>query len=393
MSSLGAAELVAAELDAAGQWKSEQRLWWLLWSGCQGLGSARLALIEARWGDWSGAWRASLAELGELPGFGPSLLQQIASYRQRWGPEPLAKLARSAQVRRVLLPGDRAFPPALHKLERPPLGLYWCGRGSLWPQLARRQAIAVVGTRHPSVPGRSMARALGAALAQAGWPVVSGLAEGIDAAVHEGCLARGGRPVAVLGTPIERVYPRHHGALQRQVSEQGLLVSEQAPGAAVRAGNFAARNRLQVALAAGVVLVECPMQSGALLSAELAWRQDLPLWIVPADPGKVSAAGSNRLLARAGSVLLDPADLVHQLGPGPLLAANSELAPKPELAANSLPNPGAHRALLAAVGQGASLEGLCAALKEPPAELSTRLLQLELGGLLKAEPGLWWRPI
>jgi DNA processing protein len=125
-----------------------------------------------------------------------------------------------------------------------------------------------------------MARALGLALAQAGWPVVSGLAEGIDGAVHGGCLAGDGAPVGVLGTPLERVYPQHHGHLQRAVGLRGLLLSEQPPGAQVHRGNFAGRNRLLVALAAAVVVVECPPDSGALHSAAYAWEQGLPLWVV-----------------------------------------------------------------------------------------------------------------
>ena len=87
--------------------------------------------------------------------------------------------------------------------------------------------------------------------------MVSGLAEGIDAASHQGRLEAGGQPVAVLGTPLERVYPRHHTALQAQVARQGLLVSEWAPGSPVRPGHFAHRNRLLVAMAQAVVLVEC----------------------------------------------------------------------------------------------------------------------------------------
>ena len=97
--------------------------------------------------------------------------------------------------------------------------------------------MAVVGTRQPSVHGLAMAKAIGAALARAGWPVVSGLADGIDAAAHQGCLHAGGRPVAVLGTGLDRVYPSHHVRLQQQVGRCGLLISEQAPGSGVCAGH------------------------------------------------------------------------------------------------------------------------------------------------------------
>jgi DNA processing protein len=287
----------------------------------------------------------------------------------------------------VLLPADPAFPSGLLALERPPLRLHWQGCGGLWPLLRRRQAIAVVGTRRPSLHGLGMAEAIGAALAQAGWPVVSGLAEGIDGAVHRGCLARGGKPVAVLGTPLERVYPRHHRELQNEVAAEGLLVSELPAGTAVQAGHFAVRNRLQVGLAQAVVVVECPLRSGALHSAALAMKQELPLWVVPADAGKASAAGSNRLLAQDATVLLEPADLIRQLGPGPLAPADP---PAPSgVAGLQAADPG----LLTAIGHGASLEQLCLVLEQPAASLAPRLLALELQGLVRAEPGLCWRPV
>jgi DNA processing protein len=233
-----------------------------------------------------------------------------------------------------------------------------------------------------------IARRLGEALARAGWPVVSGLAEGIDAAAHEGCLAGKGSPIAVLGTPLERVYPSHHAALQSRVCRQGLLISELPPGAKVRAAHFALRNRLQVALASAVVVVECPEGSGALHSAEWAWKQELPLWVVPADAGKVSAAGSNRLLARGATPLLDPADLISHLGPGPLFSPGGRSgACLPSTILEPL-----QEQLLEAVGTGASLDQLSHTLGRPPAELAVSLLDLELTGRLIAEPGLWWRP-
>ncbi len=379
-----------ASSGAAQGWSRDRRLWWLLWSACPGLGWVSLRRIEAHVGSLEAAWLLPLQELPPLPGRGQAALQQLDRFRRRWGEAPLERWA--AQVhggRGVLLPGDGASPPQLRQLERPPLALHWRGRGSLWPCLASRQAVAVVGTRRPSPHGLAMAEALGRALAAAGWPVVSGLAEGIDAACHRGCLAAGGRPVAVLGTPLDRVYPRHHGDLQGQVGHQGLLISEHPRGAPVRAGQFVCRNRLQVALARAVVVVECPERSGALHSARLAWRQQLPLWVVPADAARASARGSNRLLGESASVLLEPADLVRQLGSGPL--ARSALAGPPRSAVPSARPPAGERELLQALGERASLEELCLQLAQPAGSLAPRLLALELAGLVRAEPGLHWR--
>jgi len=365
-------------------WDQRRRAWWLLWAACPGLGSQLLQRIEADLGSLALAWTAPIASLAAVQGIGAELSRRIESHRCRWGPDPLSAFLASAQwPQQVLLPGDPALPPTVRELAQPPVGIYWRGRGCLWPLLCRRQAVAVVGTRRASSHGLAMAEAIGAALAEAGWPVVSGLAEGIDGAAHQGCLARRGSPVAVLGTPLERVYPRHHGALQAAVADAGLLLSELPPGTAVKAGHFAARNRLQVALASALVVVECPQRSGALHSVQLAWQQQLPIWAVPADTTRLSAAGSNRLLTQGATPLLDPRDLIHQLGPGPLA---------PRKIPSRLPT-GGDSQLLEAVGRGASLEQLCAVVQQPAGVVAERLLALELAGLVRAESGLQWRAL
>jgi DNA processing protein len=169
----------------------------LLWCGCPGIGWQRLARLQAAFGGLDQAWQASGDALAQRAGFRGRLLEQVGAYRLRWGADPLSQaaiadcLAARGRHRR-LLPGDPAWPGALTRLARPPLQLHWQGQGQLWAPLRQRRAVAVVGTRRPSRHGLAMARALGAALAQAGWPVVSGLAEGIDGAAHQGCLAAGG---------------------------------------------------------------------------------------------------------------------------------------------------------------------------------------------------------
>lgn len=378
--------------QAGGRDWAERRQWWLLWSACPGLGWRRLRELERGCGCLAAAWQTPSSQLARLNGFGAGVLASIEVHRQSWGADPMGPGGWSSQAPGpVLVPGDPARPASLEALARPPLALHWAGRGSLWAPLRRRQSIAVVGTRRPSPHGQRMAEALGAALAEAGWPVVSGLAEGIDAAVHRGCLSRGGRPIGVLGTPLDRVYPRHHHSLQAAVARSGLLLSEHPRGTLVRRGHFAARNRLQVALAQAVVVVECPEASGALHSAALAWEQGLPLWVVPADTGKRSALGSNRLLAQGASPLLAASDLIAQLGPGPLDPADAVTTTKPMSPAAAGVVAG-DQVLLTALGQGASLEQLTVALGRSGAELATQLLQLELSGRVRAEPGLRWRP-
>lgn len=388
--------------DAAGLAERE-RLWRRIWAAAPGIGWLRLQQLERACGSLEQAWLADAEVLrhgmARPSRLGEKGLEAVLAYRIALGPTPLSTPPSPGERlrwrgERVLLCGDAALPRSLQQLERPPLALHWRGRGSLWASLRNRQAVAVVGTRRPSRQGEALAHAIGHALAQAGWPVVSGLAEGIDAAAHQGCLQAGGRPIGIVGTPLERVYPRHHGALQERVGREGLLVSELAPGTPVRAGHFAQRNRLQVAFSCAVVLVECPHGSGALHSARLAWEQGMPLWVVPADVGRVSAAGSNRLLAQGASVLLDPADLIASLGSGPLWRDGPQGEAEPDGAGRQGTAQLRQReaALLAALGQGASLEELCRRLRQNASVINQRLLNLELAGLVASAPGLWWRP-
>ena len=117
-----------------------------------------------------------------------------------------------------------------------------------------------------------MAEKLGRVLAEAGWPVLIGLAEGIDAAAHRGCLARKGASIAVLGTPLDSVYAVHQRSLQQQVGRKGLLVSPNRSGCRVHPGHFAARNRWLLAFAQALEVVEYPQRSEALISARWASR-------------------------------------------------------------------------------------------------------------------------
>lgn len=371
-------------------WNRQARLWWLLWCHCPGVGPQRLSELVGTFETLEAAWQAPLSSLGPLCQGSDRVLQGIAAYRRAWGANPLPEAAKRWHGGRgVLLPGDRRWPATLHQSQPPPTALYWSGRGSLWHHLGARRAVAVVGTRRPSRHGLNVSRHIGAVLAQAGWPVVSGLAAGIDGAVHEGCLQAGGVPIGVLGTPLGRTYPRHHAALQASVGQRGLLISELSPEVPVSKGSFALRNRLQVALASALILVECPLGSGALHSAELAWSESLPLWVVPADTDRVSAEGSNGFLARGATPLTRPEDLLGLLGPGPLKPPGASAAPLHPPSASA---PAHTQRLLKALGRGAALEELCQALHTNAQDLLPHLLELEACGTLMAEPGLFWRP-
>jgi DNA processing protein len=174
-------------------------------------------------------------------------------------------------------------------------------------RLRDEAAVAIVGTRNPSSYGREVAHSLGRGLGAAGVPVVSGLALGIDATAHRGCLAGGGMPIAVLACGPDVIYPRRHRGLYRDVLEHGLVLSELPPGVQPFRWSFPARNRIMAGVASMTVVVEAADPSGSLITSDFA--RDLGR-SVGAVPGRVTtgvARGTNGLL-RDGAMLVSGAE-------------------------------------------------------------------------------------
>lgn len=312
-----------------------------------------------------------------------SLARAVEVHRCRWGDAPDVLAPED-----WLCPGDPLWPQGLKRLQRPPAQLHWRGEAALFETVSAQQAVAIVGTRRPSAHGLRVAEALGEALARAGWPVVSGLAEGVDAAAHQGCLKAQGAPIGVVGTPLTRAYPPEHDRLQVAVAHQGLLLSEQGPDARVSRASFALRNRLLVALAGWLVVVECPEGSGALISAEIALSLGRPLWVVPGDALRHSARGSNALLNHGAKPLVSIEAFLACLGSGPCAGITPAAA-----LAGEVGNAGlcADAPLLQLLDEGAGLDQLSRALGRSTAELAEQMFQLELQGVVRAEAGMRWR--
>ncbi len=365
-----------------------ERGWWWLWISCPGLGVARIralsAVAQAHQVTLADLWSWPLVRLQGALRWPDSLMARVESYRLSKGALPSLLVPGNA-----LFPLDSDWPIAFDALQRPPLAVHWSGQKQCWPYLSAQKAVAVVGTRRPSDHGCRMAHALGQCLAHAGWPVVSGLAEGIDAASHHGCLAAGGLPVGVLGTPLDRVYPPEHEALQAQVESAGLLLSEWPRGARVQRSNFALRNRLLVSVSCALVVVECPETSGSLLSAQIARSQNCPVWVVPGDALRWSCQGSNGLLQKGATPLLSPESFIAELGPGPLAAESTASMPMHRIRSSVDET----SSLLRGVDEGLTLEQLSAALSCSSTQLAHELLQLELAGVIEPKPGLRWRSV
>lgn len=208
----------------------------------------------------------------------------------------------------VLTMQDAAYPERLKISDDAPVVLYY--RGVL-PDL-NGPAVAVVGTRKASAYGMAQARRFGYSLARCGCTVISGGAKGIDSEATKGALTGGGPVVAVLGCGVDVVYPRENKYLFRDVENNGCLISEYPPGTMPLGHNFPVRNRIISALSLGVLVVEAPEKSGALITANRALAQGRDVFVLPANVDVESCNGNLKLLREGAIPVAEVWDLLQE---------------------------------------------------------------------------------
>jgi DNA processing protein len=281
---------------------------------------------------------------------------------------------------------DADYPPALLEIADPPPILFCLGRR----ELLARPALAIVGSRNATPQGCEDAEAFALALSAAGLTIVSGLAQGIDAAAHRGGLAGAARSIAVVGTGPDRVYPAANRDLAHVLAKDGLILSEFPPGTPARQHHFPRRNRLISGLARGVLVVEAALGSGSLITARMAAEQGREVFAIPGSIHSPFAKGCHRLI-RDGAKLVETAqDVLEELKLVPPAAAASTAAGVPEASTVSTVPAAVLKALgydPADVDTLSSRTGL-----DAPALLAT-LSALELDGRVAALPGGRWQRI
>ena len=285
----------------------------------------------------------------------------------------LAWLA-AGDSRSIITLDDPRYPRALLESPDPPLLLYAEGRC----ELLHAQSVAVVGSRNPTPQGTDNARRFSAGLSQAGLTIVSGLAVGVDGAAHEGGLEGAASTVAVVGTGLDRVYPRRHVVLAQRIATQGLIVSEYALGTPPLPLHFPARNRIIAGLARGTLVVEAALRSGSLITARLASEAGRDVFAIPGSIHSPQARGCHWLIKQGAKLVEGVEDILEELG----VAATPVQVDQADTAAAN-PDP-----LLDALGfDPVSLDALVARTGWSAAALNTRLLDLELDGRVARLPG------
>src|SRR5687768_10686652 len=204
---------------------------------------------------------------------------------------------------------DAAYPRLLLETPDPPALLYCRGR----TELLNRPALAVVGSRNGTAQGAGNAEQFARAFSTAGLTIVSGLAQGIDAAAHRGGLAAEGSTIAVLGTGVDNAYPRANAALADEIAARGLLVSEFALGTQAFAHNFPRRNRLISGLAQGCLVIEAALASGSLITARSAAEQGREVFAVPGSIHSPLSKGCHALIKTGAKLVESAEDVLTEL--------------------------------------------------------------------------------
>lgn len=286
--------------------------------------------------------------------------------------------------------GDEAYPTALLNIEDPPLMLYMLGAcAKQWFVAGQNEAphIAIVGSRNPTPQGETNARQFAKAFSSAGLCVVSGLALGIDGAAHDGALLGGSNTIAVVGTGLDRVYPKKHLALAHRIAQQGMIISEFPLGTPPLMANFPRRNRIISGLSLGTLVVEAALQSGSLITARLAAEQGKEVFAIPGSIHSPQSRGCHALLKQGAKLVEIAQDVLEELN---LSAGRIKPSSADSRAAGNdqAQGPCADDPLMVALGFDAvSLDSLQARTGLDTARLQARLLELELDGQLARLPG------
>lgn len=356
------------------------------------VGPIRVRRLLERFGSPQAILSAAARELRGVPGIGEEMAALLSGWERHVDlDEERRRIA--AHGIDLLTWGDAGYPESLRHIHDPPFLLYVKGRVTA----ADAASVGIVGSRRATHYGRDQAKRLGFQLARAGFTVVSGLARGIDTAAHEAALAAGGRTLAVLGSGIGNVYPPENQALADRIAESGAVISEFPVLYVPDKQSFPLRNRIVSGLSRGLLVVEAPAWSGALITANSALEQGRAVFAVPGPIDRPTSEGCHRLIQQGAKLVCSAEDVIDELGLEldvlPLDFAEADPPARPVDAPSPAPARQVElgeleRRLLAALELGdAAIDALSEAVSTPPGLVSAALLQLEMKRLVRQLPG------
>ncbi len=340
----------------------------------------KLQRLAMRLGSALALFKLDQAEL-QAKGISPESIQALHKAKQSSVEADLNWLKKSP-THHILCWEDPAYPLQLKEIHAAPSLLYIKGH----PALMAEAQIAIVGSRNPSPMGFELAHEFSLGLSAAGFIITSGLALGIDAASHQAALENNSPTIAVLGSGLEHIYPRHNQELARKITGNGALISEYAPFTPPLAHHFPQRNRIISGLSHGTLVIEASLKSGSLITARLANEQGREVFAVPGSPHHALAAGCNQLIQQGAKLVSDVQDLLDELQPSRKL--KSDLTTSLIDQFNELELDTQQYKLLECVGfEISSVDQIAVRSGLPPEVVNPLLLELELKGFIRTSIG------
>ena len=283
----------------------------VLLSMVEGIGARTYQRLLEQFGTSTAILNASRSDLSGYEFLKPDTLAQLTTARNRLDPTHIVELCKQDQID-ILSLRDERYPAQLRTVPDPPPILYV--KGVLYP--SDSFSVAVIGTRRCTRYGERQTERLTSALVQNGFTIISGLALGVDGVAHRAALKSRGRTVAVLGSGLHRIYPPEHKPLAQKIVESGgCVMCEYPPLHPSAKWTFPQRNRIVSGLSLGVLVVEAPVRSGAMISARLAGEQGRDIFAVPGSIESQASGGCNQLI-RDGAYLTESVDdILNVLGP------------------------------------------------------------------------------
>lgn len=344
---------------------------------------------------------ATFRQLIRFFGSPEEVLKHIDELAQRGGKKRQIKICpvkeAEQQLKRVeeiggeiLTTNDPNYPKLLKQISDAPPVLFVLGHSVL----LNNRSVGIVGTRNASLNGKNMTRLLACALQKENFNVVSGMAKGIDRAAHEGAL-EGTSPqagtIAVLGTPLDEIYPKENSDIYVQIKERGCLVSEFAFGTQLSPMNFPRRNRIISGLSEGIVVIEAQVRSGSLITAREALSQGREVMAVPGFPLEPRSSGPNALIKDGATLIEKAQDVIENLNQNQRFHL-SDVLPESEIlpdfySLESEVNQSREEILSALSAEPIEVDTLSRQLNLPVSVIDIVLLELELAGRLERHPG------
>ncbi len=366
---------------------TQERAYWVAWSQISGIGPILLQRLQQHFGTLTAAWEASPAQLQAVEGFGYQTLEKIVKVRSRLHPEQLLT-QHQEQNPYFWTPADAEYPRLLLEISSPPPLLYYRGKVELLENLGQTPLVGIVGTRKPSEYGLRWTRQITTALVKNGFTVVSGLADGIDTESHAAAIKAGGRTLAVLGTGVDVVYPAKNRDLYKQILATGLVLSEYPTKTPPDRTHFPRRNRIIAGLSRAILVMEAPLKSGALITANYANEFGRDIYVLPGRLDDYPSQGSLKLLSQGAAPILKELDeLLKMLGAIPKLDS-IQASPEPQQLTLPELSLELQRVINTISSESLPFDFIVQQTGMAAGAVSSALLQLELMGLVSQLPGM-----